>query len=557
MRRPLLSLLRTALAPPAAEPVVAGGLPQQLVETPRVDPFQLEAVRPHFDAAFYVKSNPDVAAARVDPLDHFMLNGWREGRDPTADFDVRHYLITNVDVDAAGINPFYHYIVAGKDEGRTPSRKHRWRRDAVMTATARPRPSLKWRADRVPGQDTLARLAAMTAKAGRIVLSFSHDRYVVTPGGVQNCIADEQRLVNAAGDSYVHAAPQIALQVLSTATSPDEIGLHLTVDGEMIGAVSARDLLDHMAAEPRARGTSLVVHHLLGHSPEAIAAIAAATEATTTYWSHDFFSLCEGWALLRNDLAFCGAPPVESAACRICIHGRSRSEHAERISRFLAETRAEVVAPSQAALDLLVSGGLHLPRRRVVPHGHIAFSEERPRQGATRPLKVAFAGLPVTHKGWPAFAELSRACRASEAYEFVQIGSRHGEAPDVRFVPVSVTPADRGAMVRALVEEDIDIVLNWTLCHETFSFVTHEAIAAGTFVIVPAWAGHAAVVVTEEEAGWVAPSLEDLFEAFLSEDIVERYRARREAGLRRGTFVTGLGGAGQEDRPVREGVTAV
>ncbi len=547
MMRALLRLLRTTLDPlPPTQGVLEPGVPA--AEPAPVNTYQLDTIRPHFDAAFYLKSNPDVAEAGVDPVAHFLTIGWREGRDPTADFDVGHYLLANSDVEAAGINPFYHYIVAGKDEGRTPNQKHRWRRDAVMTAAPPPRPTVKWRANAVTSHDTCAALKRATAGAQRIVLSVSHDRYAITPGGVQNCIADEQRQVTAAGDAHVHVAPEIPLHVLSPATAADEIGLHLTVDGVSIGTVTARDLIDHMAAEPKASGSRLIVHHLLGHSPEVIATIAAAMQAQTTYWTHDFFSLCESYALLRNNLAFCGAPPVGSTACRICIHGRRRAEHAARIARFIEETGAEIVAPSKAALDMLVAGGLSAPRMRVVPHGHIAFSGERPRTEARLPLKVAFVGLPVTHKGWPAFAELARVCRASNAYDFVQIGSRRGESADVRYIPISVTPADRGAMVRALEDEDIDIVVNWTLCHETFSFVTHEAIAAGTFVIVPTWAGHAARVVAEEEAGWVAPSLEDLFDAFVGETIVARYQERRAAGLKTGTFNTGQTDVGEIQR---------
>ena len=33
-------------------------------------------------------SNPDIAAAGVDPYQHFLNAGWREGRDPNRLFDV-------------------------------------------------------------------------------------------------------------------------------------------------------------------------------------------------------------------------------------------------------------------------------------------------------------------------------------------------------------------------------------------------------------------------------------------------------------------------------------
>ena len=49
----------------------------------------------------YLSANPDVAAAGVDPLDHFDAAGWQEGRVPSINFDPAQYLAANPDVAAA------------------------------------------------------------------------------------------------------------------------------------------------------------------------------------------------------------------------------------------------------------------------------------------------------------------------------------------------------------------------------------------------------------------------------------------------------------------------
>lgn len=74
-----------------------------------------------FDAAHYLAQNADVAAAGVNPFQHYMTSGWREGRDPSALFRTRFYLNQNPDVAAAGINPLQHFAEAGWREGRDPS----------------------------------------------------------------------------------------------------------------------------------------------------------------------------------------------------------------------------------------------------------------------------------------------------------------------------------------------------------------------------------------------------------------------------------------------------
>ena len=74
-----------------------------------------------FDEAWYAKRNPDVVAGRLEPLHHFLLQGWQEGRNPNPYFDIDYYLAENPDVRAAGINPLLHYILAGEACGRAPS----------------------------------------------------------------------------------------------------------------------------------------------------------------------------------------------------------------------------------------------------------------------------------------------------------------------------------------------------------------------------------------------------------------------------------------------------
>ncbi len=63
-----------------------------------------------FDEEFYRRKNPDIASKGRDPLWHYVLYGWSEGRNPNADFNTAAYLLANPSVAKRGINPFVHYI---------------------------------------------------------------------------------------------------------------------------------------------------------------------------------------------------------------------------------------------------------------------------------------------------------------------------------------------------------------------------------------------------------------------------------------------------------------
>lgn len=77
-----------------------------------------------FDRKFYLNVNQDVSdASGVDPVTHYCVHGWKEGRDPTPNFSTKYYLLANPDVQRAGVNPFWHFLKHGKKEGRVGSWK--------------------------------------------------------------------------------------------------------------------------------------------------------------------------------------------------------------------------------------------------------------------------------------------------------------------------------------------------------------------------------------------------------------------------------------------------
>jgi len=81
------------------------------------DPIDFYAL---FDPQFYQDANDDVKASGVDPLQHYLVTGADEGRDPCPLFDTDWYLENNPDVRNSGMNPLEHYLRLGAAEGRKP-----------------------------------------------------------------------------------------------------------------------------------------------------------------------------------------------------------------------------------------------------------------------------------------------------------------------------------------------------------------------------------------------------------------------------------------------------
>ena len=71
-----------------------------------------------FDKKWYLKTYQDVADAKMDPIEHYLKEGWLKHHNPSLKFDGDAYLKTYPDVKDAEVNPLLHYEMYGKKEGR-------------------------------------------------------------------------------------------------------------------------------------------------------------------------------------------------------------------------------------------------------------------------------------------------------------------------------------------------------------------------------------------------------------------------------------------------------
>lgn len=491
-----------------------------------------EAIRSYFDAAYYLEVNPDVRAAELDPLHHFITKGWREHRDPSAQFNTKYYLDTNQDVKTSGINPLLHYAWCGLSEGR---------------AARRPQESIRRRLDgaKSPRQQSLARLrsrqfeprleveelvAALTRHAEqaqqRFVLSLSHDDYQLNYGGVQNVIGDEQRAFSAAAWGYLHASPAQPLPMLADSGATANFMLSLRLNGTFLGFATARDLV--LSVQPtRARGSTFhaVIHHLMGFELSAVSALVGACGAgRVAFWVHDFFSLCPSYTLMRNDIAYCGAPPPDSPACGVCCYGPDRGVHIEQMIRLFQEIGPVVLAPSQPALDLwLAHGRLAHSEAKVVPLCNVVFTDRVTAPlSKTHRLKVAFLGARAFQKGWTVFEELAFRHLNDQRFGFYHLGTAQtGAPPNIHHIEVRVSTSNRRVMVDTIQKEGIDVVVNWSLWPETFCFTAHEALAGGAFVIANSTAGNVwpAILANNPLQGCALDDENQLFSLFDGEEL--------------------------------------
>lgn len=506
----------------------------------------IDALTPAFDPAYYLHQNPDVGDLGVDPLEHFCLHGWHEGRDPSAHFSVGYYLQSNPDVAESGLNPFFHYVTQGQFEGRAGRHPGGDAFQSLQNQTPLEDMVANWRrsaskpADFITLADLKAQLAPrISSSNASLIISVGHDDYVSNSGGVQLCIQQEEKRAQAYNTTYLNIHPADPLPRLVHAEEDPDPVIILVRDGKRLGACHISELIAAVSSlRTSFNSAHVVVHHLMGHLPDAIANLVRACGTHECHlWLHDFFTVCPSYTLQRNAISYCGAPALTSNACRLCLYGTERERHEESMRAFFKQLKVHVLAPSSITARFWKEhSNLGSASLSVCPHLSLDWTtheqsqveQARSEQMATAPVTVAFIGTPAHHKGWPNFQRLAAVFSTDTRFRFIYFGARNMHLAGVDHVNVHVTADASDGMIAALKTHSVDLVLNLSQWPETFSFTTHEALAAGAFVLTTPLSGNIAALVEATQRGAVMQDMDDLLAAFTdgrAEELAQAARA--------------------------------
>lgn len=497
-------------------------------------------VRENFDSVFYRHRAGNMLGPEDDPVVHYLSVGYAEGLDPSPEFETRYYLLNNPDVAESGLNPFVHFLLAGKSEGRSGKFPGGWRGLRLRNQRPIEETARNWlRRDELPTPNetraAAARLTQALQDADRdVLISIGHDDYRNVSGGIQLCIGHEQAIAAERGVLYLNLNPWQPLPVLAEAERSEAQFLRLVLDGEDLGVTSHQEVIAALGSTGVGNPArfAITIHSLLGHSPENILELArAAGLSSCALWLHDYTSLCAGYNLMRNDVAFCGAPDIRSAACGVCRYGRVREEHLKRIEALFEALDVHVLAPADVPLSLWRDRTTFQPKTAsVLPLltlSDLSTECPVPRRDDTT-VCIGYLGAPYAHKGWPMFERIAQLYRGDPAFQFHYFGDHDVDSRFHRTL-VQVRPGEKNQMVAAVAGAGIDLVFHWAEWPETFSFSTYEALAAGAFVVTNASSGNVAAIVRKTGRGIVLENASDLDAAFVDGTITRLARQARDA----------------------------
>ncbi len=278
-----------------------------------------------FDPVWYLRRNPDVAAAGMNPLMHYIEHGARAGRNPSASFDTPAYFGRHPGLRESGVNPLYHAHRAGGTR----------RAVAARDPLATPLPASDSTLAEEPDQGAAAAPSAAAVEAARARLD-------ARPLTVSVVVPTHNRasVLGHALRSALEQSYQPLEVIVSDDGSTDETESMLRA--EFGAALEAGRL--HYLRSPERRGPSGARNVAL---QVARGEVIAYLDSDNTW--HEHFILLMAAKLAER-------PDVATAYCGYNVH---RDDEAAPRPKFHRYDRAQLLARNQIDLNSFVH------RRRV------------------------------------------------------------------------------------------------------------------------------------------------------------------------------------------------
>ena len=361
---------------------------------------------------------------------------------------------------------------------------------------------------------------------GMVLLLSLCDCYI-TLGGTSKVVLEHSNILMRSGYDIVFISPYKARECDSFS------GWWVIYANGVFRAVTSTDDLCAWAKGAQSNIDALYIHHLKGIENDDTLAFVDALSCKLIYYVHDFASICTTTTAIvsvkqGNSFARCGVSRPNVSDCKNCAFRDATIANYRWYENFFDRfrDRLTVVAPSAAAADIWQGAFRQCGIRLIViPHlkqiGSVPYSCPKHSR-----LRLAFVGVDTPEKGGDAWREIVHSDVAGR-YDLYHFGTASERFDNVTYVDVDFH-SSQTAMTDALLANEIDCALLWSLWPETYSFTYFECSSALAFIITCQQSGNIAAMVDKQATGVVFHDVDALMGALSNTDVfpdaAKRYR---------------------------------
>lgn len=347
-------------------------------------------------------------------------------------------------------------------------------------------------------------------KKKRYVVALSFGNYLKKDGGTDKVMIEHAALLYRENVSYVQIAP-----VGKNADIHAVPCYTVVVDGTFEKVLDEYGIAGYFERLNKSEYVldAIFIHHLKKFKMEFVYRVLDSTSAPVIIYIHDYYMICRQEQLLKNGTEYCGEEKPSEAKCVGCQYkqegDRFRTDFRKKLVRL--KHRLKIVAPSECALSIWSTAFPGFEGcSTVIPHQNQRGVYHNQNWKFDK-LNIAYIGKYIPAKGSDEWKRLTDDISGQKLkYRCFYFGISDINIEDCRKVEVAVDKEHLDAMTAALRENNIQVVVIWSIWPETYSYTYYEALSANCFILTNSKSGNIRDEVRRTGNGKVFDTYEEL-----------------------------------------------
>lgn len=336
------------------------------------------------------------------------------------------------------------------------------------------------------------------------IISFTHTNYCIRSAGTEKFVRNISELLQSKEYSHLNFFSFYDNKKMMR-TKLVGVNFNDSFQG-IFEYVNIPKIINQIGIKEGLKFVAIHLQHILHHDLVLLEKLIVKLNIPTYFIAHDYYLLCPSLKMINSNNVFCGISSPNAFKCTSCRFGDRAVAHGKQMNGFFAGISHQlvyIIAPSNYVMKSLKRA---LPdyQEKIVTRPHLVLEGKRKLEKIqNRPLNIAFAGGQLPEKGYNQWEELVDRLSENENYRFYYLGNGRGSSPKIKSIFVSTAVQGEDAMVKAMEENNIDLVFLWPNWPETYSYVYYELSVAGAFILTNPGSGNIADAVAENKNGMV------------------------------------------------------
>ena len=336
------------------------------------------------------------------------------------------------------------------------------------------------------------------------IISISRDNYMLKLGGTSKFIGEF--------NSYIKNRNILHTYISESKINKLKENIFIVVDSDKQEyAFRKKDFYSLLV-----RTESIIIHNLIDVNLRSIATILKNFKGIIYYYLHDFSSVCKNIKLMKNDKYHCEVYN-NIKVCDTCKYKKEKEVIFNFHNAIFSLKNIILIAPSENTKKIFDSIYLFNKDKILVKSHDCVNILKRKEKFNVERVKIAYVGYKAYEKGWEVFKSI--ALKYRKKYDFYILGKCDEKLEYIKQVDVSFLKDGKNAMVKALVNNKINISFLWSIWPETYSYTYYESLEAGTYVISNKLSGNIYDEILKNGNGIILNDSTEI-EKFLKDDLI-------------------------------------